>query len=302
MSMSLFGSNGESDFIDWSSGPSYTEQWSPRPSHSHSSVSASSSAPEEELHTILTMDEALGWSSLGGSQPLVRDQDKNWAPVEPIQAQTRTTPTRLMSDASWDAVRQRRTEQGYSVSPSRAQAGSSSRPWRPWDDPPSSHNVPRTSGPSSFNTSNATPSLHIPSDHQVPSPHPPEPPTKSRIVELLNSMNQPVSALPSKGNGMEDAKQEEEDPTALSAFTCPICFCPPENATLTPCGHVMCGKCLFNAVKAARQRHAGLYGREGLAPDGTRNEAVCPVCRAPIVGWDGRGGGVIGLSMMVEEV
>ena len=61
------------------------------------------------------------------------------------------------------------------------------------------------------------------------------------------------------------------------------------------------GKCLFSAIKAARQRHAGLYGREGLAPDGTRNEAVCPVCRAPIPGWDGRGGGVIGLTIMVEE-
>ena len=61
------------------------------------------------------------------------------------------------------------------------------------------------------------------------------------------------------------------------------------------------GKCLFSAIKAARQRHAGLYGREGLAPDGTSNEAICPVCRVPIPGWDGRGGGVIGLSIMVEE-
>lgn len=61
------------------------------------------------------------------------------------------------------------------------------------------------------------------------------------------------------------------------------------------------GKCLFSAIKAARQRHAGLYGREGLAPDGTSNEAICPVCRVPIPGWDGKGGGVIGLSIMVEE-
>jgi len=40
----------------------------------------------------------------------------------------------------------------------------------------------------------------------------------------------------------------------LAAYTCPICFFPPTNATLTPCGHICCGPCLFTAVKATMQR------------------------------------------------
>ncbi|KAI0050499.1 hypothetical protein FA95DRAFT_1487231 [Auriscalpium vulgare] len=71
----------------------------------------------------------------------------------------------------------------------------------------------------------------------------------------------------------------------LHAYTCPICLAPPTNATLTPCGHILCGECLFTAVNAAVMR----TGITGLG-------ARCPVCRASIPGWDGRGGGVIGLQ------
>lgn len=40
----------------------------------------------------------------------------------------------------------------------------------------------------------------------------------------------------------------------LSSFPCPICFSPPVNATLTPCGHICCGECLFTAIKTTMQR------------------------------------------------
>lgn len=85
-------------------------------------------------------------------------------------------------------------------------------------------------------------------------------------------------------------QRPETSPTAepLSAYTCPICFGPPTYATLTPCGHVCCGECIFAAVNAATQR--ARY--TGIA---NRIEAKCPVCRATLPGWDGRGGGVIGL-------
>ncbi|KAL1700130.1 hypothetical protein EV121DRAFT_283589 [Schizophyllum commune] len=76
--------------------------------------------------------------------------------------------------------------------------------------------------------------------------------------------------------------------TPLAEYTCPICFFAPTNATLTPCGHICCGSCLFTAVKTAMLRAA--HTPEGL-------EAKCPVCRATIPGWDGRGGGVIGLKL-----
>ncbi|TFK50245.1 hypothetical protein OE88DRAFT_1632066 [Heliocybe sulcata] len=75
----------------------------------------------------------------------------------------------------------------------------------------------------------------------------------------------------------------------LSAYTCPICFCPPTYATLTPCGHVCCGECIFTAVKTSLARTMGMMPREA-------NLARCPVCRATIPGWDGKGGGVIGLK------
>jgi len=82
----------------------------------------------------------------------------------------------------------------------------------------------------------------------------------------------------------------EQSPTIepLTAYTCPICFGVVTNATMTPCGHVCCGECLFNAVEASMSR--GRFSR-----DAEGAEARCPVCRARIPGWDGMGGGVIGL-------
>ncbi|KII84357.1 hypothetical protein PLICRDRAFT_361966 [Plicaturopsis crispa FD-325 SS-3] len=75
----------------------------------------------------------------------------------------------------------------------------------------------------------------------------------------------------------------------LSAYTCPICFGTPTNATLTPCGHIACGACLYVAVQTG-------MARGGEFVMGGAGGARCPVCRAPIPGWDGRGGGVIGLK------
>ncbi|KAL0071079.1 hypothetical protein AAF712_001637 [Marasmius tenuissimus] len=82
---------------------------------------------------------------------------------------------------------------------------------------------------------------------------------------------------------------EAEPQATLADYTCPICFSPPTNATLTPCGHICCGPCLFAAVKSSMKR-AQMAGPEEAG-------ARCPVCRATIPGWDGRGGGVIGLKI-----
>lgn len=78
----------------------------------------------------------------------------------------------------------------------------------------------------------------------------------------------------------------------LSAYVCPICFSPPSYPTLTPCGHICCGECLFTAVKSTIARSA-YHGP-------TSQRAKCPVCRAPIPGWDGKGRGVIGLKTRVQ--
>ncbi|KAF9261172.1 hypothetical protein L218DRAFT_805394, partial [Marasmius fiardii PR-910] len=97
----------------------------------------------------------------------------------------------------------------------------------------------------------------------------------------------------SKGKGKEKAEKRaptpEAEPSTLADYTCPICFSPPTNATLTPCGHICCGPCLFAAVKSSMKR------AQFAAPEDAG--ARCPVCRASIPGWDGKGGGVIGLKI-----
>ncbi|KAM6503958.1 hypothetical protein JOM56_000901 [Amanita muscaria] len=103
---------------------------------------------------------------------------------------------------------------------------------------------------------------------------------------------QSPSPIPSASSQPRRKRTPATQPDFLSEYTCPICFSPPTNATLTPCGHICCGSCLFMAVKTTLHR-----GAVGLGPE--PNVARCPVCRAPIPGWDGRGGGVIGLKTRV---
>jgi hypothetical protein len=81
----------------------------------------------------------------------------------------------------------------------------------------------------------------------------------------------------------DDTPVAPPEPDLLCTYTCPICFCPPTNATLVPCGHVFCGPCLFMAIKANLKREP-----HGLAR--------CPVCRTVVLDWNGIGGGVIGLK------
>ena len=64
-------------------------------------------------------------------------------------------------------------------------------------------------------------------------------------------------ATPSRVPASSSTAIATSTPTSepLSTYTCPICFSPPTNATLTPCGHVCCGQCLFTAVKSTIRRN-----------------------------------------------
>ncbi|EDR04092.1 uncharacterized protein LACBIDRAFT_330927 [Laccaria bicolor S238N-H82] len=110
----------------------------------------------------------------------------------------------------------------------------------------------------------------------------------------IKSLHEPststsTSTIPPVPVPVAPSPAPEKQPEPLSEYTCPICFFPPTNATLTPCGHICCGACLFTAVKTTMHRGA-------MMPTGEPNVARCPVCRAEIKGWDGRGGGVIGIK------
>ena len=57
----------------------------------------------------------------------------------------------------------------------------------------------------------------------------------------------------------------------LSRHSCPICFSTVTNACLTPCGHVLCGACLFASVKSGIQRSLNM----GIPIGGEGTTAKC---------------------------
>ncbi|KAJ3561442.1 hypothetical protein NP233_g10193 [Leucocoprinus birnbaumii] len=120
---------------------------------------------------------------------------------------------------------------------------------------------------------------------EVPAPRKDKGKGKAKAISL--------SPTPPPAPPTNDTRKMNTEPEPLSEYTCPICFFPPSNATLTPCGHVCCGSCLFTAVKTTLQRGANM----GMAVGIGENVARCPVCRAIIPGWDGKGAGVIGLKV-----
>ncbi|KAG9031482.1 hypothetical protein FS837_002976 [Tulasnella sp. UAMH 9824] len=123
-----------------------------------------------------------------------------------------------------------------------------------------------------------------------------EKPARSDSLPHLSQLqmeSRPADPPPPPAEPTPPTRPRSPTPPPASEYNCPICFCPPTAAVLTPCGHIMCGSCLFSAIETATQRaRMNGYGGEAL-------EARCPVCRAKLERWDGRGGGVIGLEMKV---
>nr|XP_018264261.1 uncharacterized protein I303_02426 [Kwoniella dejecticola CBS 10117]OBR86419.1 hypothetical protein I303_02426 [Kwoniella dejecticola CBS 10117] len=57
------------------------------------------------------------------------------------------------------------------------------------------------------------------------------------------------------------SEQEEidEEHTLAGGYTCPVCFCPPSQAVMTPCGHILCAQCLHSSLLAAIGRNPNPY-------------------------------------------
>ena len=97
---------------------------------------------------------------------------------------------------------------------------------------------------------------------------PPTPPSPRRE----DGASETSSTSKGKGKARETRPPESvpiHEVEPLAAYTCPVCFSPPTYATITPCGHVLCGECLFTAVKTTIQR--GAY----TLPPGERMTARC---------------------------
>ncbi|WVQ94690.1 hypothetical protein IAU59_001770 [Kwoniella sp. CBS 9459] len=62
---------------------------------------------------------------------------------------------------------------------------------------------------------------------------------------------------PADDNGNQDAPEEED--SLGSGYSCPVCFCPPSQAVLTPCGHILCAQCLHSSLTAAIGRNPNPY-------------------------------------------
>ena len=50
--------------------------------------------------------------------------------------------------------------------------------------------------------------------------------------------------------------------TLLSSYKCPICLCPPTNISVTPCGHIFCGSCLYDSLSTNLRQEFDTVGRE----------------------------------------
>ncbi|KAN0063573.1 hypothetical protein ACQY0O_004021 [Thecaphora frezii] len=82
-----------------------------------------------------------------------------------------------------------------------------------------------------------------------------------------------------------------EHPLA-STFTCPICLCQPVKASVTPCGHVFCGSCLFDALKTqAKQREANEAANTSMQGWGFGLFGAAMMAGGAFGGGNGGGGG-----------
>ncbi|KAL4401500.1 SUMO-ubiquitin ligase [Malassezia pachydermatis] len=71
---------------------------------------------------------------------------------------------------------------------------------------------------------------------------------RKRKIEAAREAMRRAATAPRKPPSVQNA--------LFSTYRCPICLCPPQNVSVTPCGHIFCGSCLFDSLATnARQEH-----------------------------------------------
>ncbi|CAG7848975.1 SubName: Full=Uncharacterized protein {ECO:0000313/EMBL:CCA67411.1} [Serendipita indica DSM 11827] len=127
----------------------------------------------------------------------------------------------------------------------------------------------------------------------LPTVNPPSPPDAESSEAAAGPSDMNGQSSGEGAMGSSSPKEEQ----SIQEYACPICFCPPTRACITLCGHVMCAACLFSAVKAAKESII----RAHATVTAEARKAKCPVCRAELKGWDGQGGGVVGLLIALKK-
>ncbi|KZS94237.1 hypothetical protein SISNIDRAFT_549418 [Sistotremastrum niveocremeum HHB9708] len=102
-------------------------------------------------------------------------------------------------------------------------------------------------------------------NHQQPSPPASVPSSQSSNLSQpqqsqssqSQSQNQPQASSSTQKPPTREKTPQATASEPLGNYACPICFSAPTNATMTLCGHVMCGECLFTAVKTTMARATG---------------------------------------------
>ncbi len=94
----------------------------------------------------------------------------------------------------------------------------------------------------------------------------PVPSTSKVEVNLVSSRSPSPSSCFAPPAASSRNQSAGPQPEPLSTYVCPICLSPPSNATLTPCGHICCGECLFTAVRSALQRAMTQATRDPVLP------------------------------------
>ncbi|WVW79899.1 hypothetical protein I302_101869 [Kwoniella bestiolae CBS 10118] len=86
-------------------------------------------------------------------------------------------------------------------------------------------------------------------------------PKKRRRKSDEDMIDELISNSSDEGEQGVDGEEEEvgEEDTLAGGYTCPVCFCPPSQAVMTPCGHILCAQCLHSSLLAAIGRNPNPY-------------------------------------------
>ncbi|CCD22307.1 SUMO-targeted ubiquitin ligase complex subunit SLX8 NDAI_0A01490 [Naumovozyma dairenensis CBS 421] len=91
--------------------------------------------------------------------------------------------------------------------------------------------------------------------------------TLMEAIDLDAAEQQVIEIVDEEPENEKEKSQQHEPNKPLTAYQCPICMDPPDEALLTPCGHVFCCDCLFQMVNSSRTN---------------RRDGHCALCRSSV--------------------